>query len=124
MGVVLGFVGAFGVGFRQRLIDVLGDGQAVGEFQRLLEAIREPRAEILLDDDAVDHDVDVVLEFLVELRRVADLVNFAVDLDALVALLLPLGEFLAVFALAAAHDRGEEQQARAFGKRQHAIDHL
>ena len=57
-----------------------------------------------------------MLEFLVELRRVADLVELAVDLDALEALLLQLGEFLAVFAFAAAHDGREDHQARAFGQ--------
>ena len=37
--------------------------------------------------EAVDHHVDVVLELLVERRRVVDLVELAVDLDALEALL-------------------------------------
>ena len=40
------------------------------------------------DHDAVDHHVDVVLELLVERRRVVDLVELAVDLHALEALLL------------------------------------
>ena len=94
------------------------------KFQRLLETIRKPRAQILLHDDAVHDDVDVVLELLVELGRVADVVDRAVDLDALIALLLPLGDFLAVLALAAAHDRRQDQEPRALGQRQHAIDHL
>ena len=55
--------------------------------------------------DAVDHDLDVVLELLVQRRRGADLVVLAVHLGALEALLLQLGQFLAVLALAAAHDR-------------------
>ena len=124
MRVVFGFVGALGLGFREGLIDVFGDREAIGELQRLLEGVREARAEILLHDDAIHDDVDVVLVFLVELRRVADVVDGAVDLDALVALLLPLGDFLAVLAFAAAHDRREDQKARAFGQCQHTIDHL
>ena len=74
--------------------------------------------------DAVDHHVDVVGEFLVERRHVGDLVELAVDLDALEALLHELGEFLAVLALAAAHHRREQIKPRAFRQRQDAVDHL
>ncbi len=74
--------------------------------------------------DAVDHDVDVVGEFLVQRRRVGDLVEFAVDLDALESLLLKVGEFLAVFALAPAHDRREQIKPRALRQRHDAVDHL
>ena len=77
-----------------------------------------------LHHDAVDHHVDVVGEFLVERRHFGDLVELAVDFDALVALLHELGEFLAVFALAAAHDRREQIKPRAFRQRQDAVDHL
>ena len=73
---------------------------------------------------AVDDDVDVVLELLVELGRVGDLVERAVDLDALEALLLQLGQLLPVLALAAARDRRQQVEARALGQRQHAVDHL
>ena len=45
------------------------------------------------------------LSFLSSAGVAPMLVIFAVHLDALEALLLQLGEFLAVFALAAAHDR-------------------
>ena len=76
------------------------------------------------DDDAVDHHLDVVLELLVEGRGLGDLVEGAVDLDALEALLLQLGELLAVLALAAAHDRRQQVEARALGQRQHPVDHL
>ena len=73
---------------------------------------------------AVDHHVDVVGELLVERGHLGDLVELAVDLDALVALLQELGELLAVFALAAAHDRRQQIEPRAFRQRQHAVDHL
>ncbi len=74
--------------------------------------------------DAVDHHVDVVGELLVERGHLGDLVELAVDLDALVALLEILGELLAVLALAAAHDRRQQIEPRALGQRQHAVDHL
>jgi hypothetical protein len=65
-----------------------------------------------------------MLELLVERRRLGDLVEDAVDLDPLKALLLQLGQFLAVFALAPAHDRRQEVKPRAFLQRQHPVDHL
>ncbi len=40
------------------------------------------------------------------------------------ARLLPLGKFLAVLALAAANDGGEEVVATALGERHHSVDHL
>ena len=75
-------------------------------------------------DDAVHHHVDVVLELLVERRRVVDLVERAVDLHALEAALLQVGDLLAVLALAAAHDRREQVEPRLLRQRQHAVDHL
>jgi hypothetical protein len=99
-------------------------GQALGELERGLEAVGEARLDAFADDDAVDHHLDVVLVFLVERRRVLDRVELAVDADAGEAGLLPLGELLAILALAAAHDRGEQIMARAFGQRHHAVDHL
>ena len=65
-----------------------------------------------------------MFQFLVEGGGVADLVKGAVDLDALETLLLQLRQFLAVFALAPAHDGGEQEQPRAFGQGQHAVGHL
>ena len=50
--------------------------------------------------------------------------ELAVDLDALKAFLEVFGEFLLVFALAAAHDRRQQIEPRALGQRQHAVDHL
>jgi hypothetical protein len=65
-----------------------------------------------------------VLEFLVERRRLGDLVEFAVDLHPLEAALHVVGEFLAVLALAAAHDRREQIKPRALRQRHHPVDHL
>ncbi len=113
-----------GRGNGERLVDEFRDGQAVGQFQSLLERIRETRTEIFPDDDPVDDDVDVMLEFFVELRRIANVVYCTVDLEALVPLLLPLGDFLAVLAFAAAHDGRQDQKTRALWQRKHTIDHL
>jgi len=63
-------------------------------------------------------------EFLVERRRFGDLMELAVDFDALIALLHELGEFLAVFALAAAHHWSQEVETSTLRKRHDAVDHL
>src|SRR5690606_4807351 len=111
-------------GAAERPISKLDDRNAVGQVERRLEAVRQPRRDIRADDDAVHDDVDVVLVLLVELWRVRDFVEGAVDLDALEALLLQLRQLLAVFALAATHDGREQVKPRTLGQRQHAIDHL
>ena len=98
--------------------------QPVGELERLLQRIRQPRGNVRPHHQAVDHDVDVVIELLVERRHRGDLVERAVDFDALVALPHKVGELLAVLALASAHHRREQIKPRAFRQRQDAIDHL
>ena len=65
-----------------------------------------------------------MLVFLVESGGVLDRVKFAVDADAGEARLLPFGEFLAIFALAAANHRREQEMARAVGQLHRPIDHL
>ena len=110
--------------FHRRGVGELGDRQAVGELERLLEQIRQPRRNIRPHHQAVDHHVDVVGEFLVERRHFGDLEKLAVDFDALVALLHELGELFAVLAFAAAHDRRQQIKPRAFRQRHDAVDHL
>src|SRR5690606_27295368 len=122
--VALLVLGRFLAGRTERSVGELDDGNAVREVELRLEAVREPRRDIRADDDAVHDNVDVVLVLLVELRRVRDFVEGAVDLDALEALLLQLRQLLAVFALAATHDGREQVKPRTLGQRQHAIDHL
>ena len=112
------------LGGRRRRVGVFDDGEAFGELQRGLKAFGEALADVRSHHDAVDDDVDVVREFLVQRRRAGEFVEGAVDLDALKALLEVFGELLPVFALAAAHDRGEQIEARALRQRQHAVDHL
>ena len=50
-------------------------GEAFGELQRGLEAVGEARLDALAHDDAVDHDLDVVLVLLVERGGLLDLVE-------------------------------------------------
>ena len=105
-------------------VGVLGDGQAVAGLERGLEAVGEAPGDVGRDDEAVDHDLDRVLALLVEGGRVLDLVELAVDLDALEAALEQVGEILAVLALAPAHDRREQIEPGAGRHRQDEVDHL
>ncbi len=106
------------------LVGELRDHQTIGEIERGLDGIGQAVADVLLHHDAIDHDFDVVFQLLVESGDFADVVELPVHLDALEALLLKLCEFLAVFALAAAHDGREQEQARAFVERENAVRHL
>ncbi len=99
-------------------------GQPVGQLQRLFETVGQPRRQPVAHDDAVDDDFDVMLVFLVERGRVFDVVELAVDAHPGKACALPFGHFLAIFALAAAHHRGQQIQPRAFGQGHHPVDHL
>ena len=65
-----------------------------------------------------------MLVFLIERGRVLDRIELAVDPHPSEAGLLPFGEFLAVLALAAAHDRREQVMAAAFAQSHHSVDHL
>ena len=50
-------------------------GQPLGELERGLEAVGEPRLDAFAHDDAVDHHLDVVLVLLVERGGVLDRVK-------------------------------------------------
>ena len=115
---------ALGLALGILLVGVFHDGDAVGQLQRGFEGFRQPGADIGAHHDAVHHHVDVVLELLVEHRRVGDLVVFPIDLQALEAALQEVGDFLAIFALAATDHRGEQEEARALWQGQHPIHHL
>ena len=65
-----------------------------------------------------------MLDLLVQRRRRADVIKFPVDLGAQEALLLQFRQFLAVLAFAAAHDRRQQEKARAFGQGQNPVGHL
>ena len=79
--------------------------QPVGERERRLEAVGKPRLDVGAHHQPVHHHVDVVLELLVERRRLGDFAELAVDLHALEAAFEEFGKLLAVFALAPAHHR-------------------
>ncbi|OPZ09122.1 MAG: hypothetical protein BWZ08_00672 [candidate division BRC1 bacterium ADurb.BinA292] len=104
--------------------EALDEREAVGLLQRGLDRVGQPLADLRRDDKAVDDDRDVVLEALVERDRLVNQVDFGVDLDALEALARGLLEELLVFALAAAHDGGHNENFRPLGPIQDLVDDL
>ena len=104
--------------------EALGEGQdlalrqdldledALGQRDRGLDRVGEPLAQLGPHDQAVHDDRDVVLELLVEDDLLLEQAQLAVDLDAREALVAQLLELLAVLALAAADDRGEDHEPR------------
>ena len=124
VGLVAPHVGGVELRLIERLVGQLGNGHAVGQRQRRLQRIRQPRGDVLAHDEPVHHDVDVMREFLVQRRRLGDFVEVAVDLDPLEALLHQLREFLAILALAPAHDRRQQIEPGTVLELQHPVDHL
>ncbi len=108
----------------RRGVGNLRDRESISKLQRLLKRIRQPRRDVGPHNQAIDHDVDVVGELLVERRHLGDFVEIAVDFDALKTFAHELGEFLAVFALAATHHRRQQIKPGAFRQRHDAVDHL
>ncbi len=100
-----------------------GHGDTIGQAQSGLQRVRQPLFHVGLGDDAVDHHVDVVLELLVENGGVLDGVEFPVDLQALEARALPLGDLLAILALATAHHRRQQIEPCALGQGGDLVDH-
>src|SRR5580704_14677388 len=98
---------------RRRRIRKPHHRQPVAKLERGLEAFRKPRRHVGSDDDAVDDDFDVVLDLLVERRRIGDLVELPINLEPLEALFHQVGDLLARLAFAAARDRREEIEPRA-----------
>ena len=84
----------------------------------------EARTQLRTDDDAVDHHLDVVLEFLVECDRVGEIVQLAVDPRSDVAEPLRLVEDVAMLALAPLHHRRGDQQPRPLGEEEHLVRDL
>ncbi len=86
-------------------VDDVDRHEAVGERERRLDRVDEPVPEVRLHDEPVDHDLDRVLELLVELDLLLEQALLAVDLDAREALVAQAVQEILELALAVAHDR-------------------
>ena len=105
------------------------DGAAFGDAQAGLEAFGQALLHVGACLEPVDDDVDVVLFVLLELGQrfgLDHLAGLAVAADAKthIATRLHVLEEVDELALAVAHHRRQDHQARVFGQRQHGVDHL
>ena len=98
--------------------------EPVAQLGRLLQRLVQPRTQLRPDDDAVHHDLDVVLELLVERDRIGEIVEHTVDARANVPEPLRLIENVAMLTLAPLHHRRGDEQPRSFGQQQHLIRNL
>ena len=110
------------LGVHLRLVQHGDDAR--GKLERRLDGVDQPRAHVGLHDEPVDDHLDGVLALLVQLDLVFELADLAVDADAREALFADLLEQLGVLALAAADDRRQQLDARAFGEREDLVDDL
>ena len=96
----------------------------VGQRHRGLDRVGQALAQVAAHDQAVDDDRDVVLVLLVEHDLVLEHPQLAVDLRAREALGAQLLEDLAVLALAPAHERRQDHEARALLELHDLVDDL
>ena len=104
--------------------DRIDDHHAIGQAQRRLHRIGQALLLRRLDLQAVHHDVDVVLDLLLQRRRIRQAVHLAVDDDARIPLGGQLGEEIDELALAGAHHRSQHLEFGALRHLQHLIDDL
>ena len=123
-----------GQGVLQHLVGHTLGVRAVGEQEHahlarrelgcLLHGLGDAPERVLADDDAVDHDLDRVLELLVEPDLVIELADLAVDAHAREALGLEVLEELRVLALATHDHRRQHEGATPLSRREHLVGHL
>ena len=103
----------------------MDDHATFTEFRGHLDRFRDAARCGGFQHDAVDNDVNRMLEFLVELDRLAlELADFAVDADAREAFFLEVRENLRMLSLAPHHDRGQNHGALALAQPQDFIGDL
>ena len=118
---------ALAVGVLGVAVDELDDEDAAGEAEGRLDRVGEPAlgpGVVALGDEAVDDDLDGVLLLLLELGRLGQRDDLAVDAGAREALGLQLGEEVDELALAGLHDRREHLEAGALGQLEQPVDDL
>ena len=103
-------------------VEHVDDDQAVGKRGCGLDRLRQALPQVLFHHQAVDDDLDRVLELLVERRRLFEQVLLAVDLHAREPFCAELLEDVLVLALAVADDRRVDGELRSRGELQDLVD--
>ncbi len=103
-------------------VDHVDRDEPLRETGRRLDRLRQPRAQIGLHHEAVDDDLDRVLELLVERDLLLEQPLLPVDLDAREAVGTELLEDVLELALAIAHDRRVDSELRPLLEAQNLVD--
>ena len=91
---------------------------------RLFNGLGNTAQRVLANHDAVDHDLDIVFEFLIQIDRVIKRANLAVDTHAAKALGAKVLKQFGVLAFSPAHHRCQHKRAAALPRRQDLVGNL
>ena len=105
-------------------VDEVEDDDAVGQPQGRLHRVGETLLGARLYDKPVDDDVDVVLFLLLQLGRISQRMDLAVDAGTREALGLQFGEQIDELTLPGADDWGEDLKTGALVHGEHLVDDL
>ena len=97
---------------------------AVRQRSSLFNGLGNTAQGVLANHDTVDHDLDIVLEFLIQIDRVIKRANLAVDAHAAKALGAKILKQLGILALATANHRCQHERAAALPRSQDFIGNL
>ena len=98
--------------------------ETTGERGRDLHGVGQAAVLVGADDNAVDHDLDIVLAVFIERDRLRKVVDAAVHAHADIPAAAGIVEHLLVFALSGANDRRQDLHARRLRQRRDLIDDL
>ncbi len=105
-------------------VRILHRKKPVGEIESRFDGIGKPPLYLVIQDDAIDHHVNMMLDLLVEFRHFLNIIDFAIDLDALEPALSEIEKFLAVFTFAAANDGRHQVKPLTRAHGHDLINHL
>ena len=97
---------------------------AVRQRSRLFNGLGDTAQGVLANHDTVDHDLDIVLEFLIQIDRVIKRANLAVNAHAAKALGTQVLKQLGILALATTNHRCQHERAAALPRSQDFIGDL
>ena len=98
--------------------------ETTGERGRDLHGVGQAAVLIRADDDAVDHDLDIVLAVFIERDRLRKVIDAAVHAHAHIPAAAGIVEHLLVLALTCTDDRRQDLHARRLRQRRDLIDDL
>ena len=97
---------------------------AMSQRSRLFNGLGNTAQRVLANHDAVDHDLDIVLEFLIQIDWVIKRAHFTVDTHAAKALGAKVLKQFGVLAFSPAYHRCQHKRAAALPRRQDLVGNL